>query len=156
MKFNHLNIPNHWEHYWTRFPEGYTILEALINWVSQVDDMIDHQNQLDTTVTNYGQRLDEFINQFDTELQGTVEGVLSDWQKTGFLEVAISSALTWELDSYKKTNEQDKLNMKQAINTKVGGDKKVEPTDLSSETLGLVTGNGGPINLETVPQDNTV
>ena len=156
MKFKHLKVPGHWENYWTRFPEGYTILEALINWVSQVDDMIDHQNNLDTTVTNYGERLDEFIDQFDTELQDTVELVLADWQKTGFLDVAISTALTWELDSYKKTNEQDKLNMKQAINTKIGGDKKVEPNDLSSETLGLVTGNGGPINLETVPQDNTV
>lgn len=44
MKFNHLNVPEHWQHYWSRYPEGYTILEALISWVSQVDDMVDNLN----------------------------------------------------------------------------------------------------------------
>ena len=93
MKFNHLNVPEHWQHYWSRYPEGYTILEALISWVSQVDDMIDNQNQLNETVKTYGNRLDEFIGKFDTQLQETVEQTLSDWQSSGFLDVVINEAL---------------------------------------------------------------
>lgn len=39
---------------------------------------------------------------------------------------------------------------------KIGGGVKAEPEDLSATTLGLVTGTGGPINLLSVPQDNSV
>ncbi|WP_321433076.1 hypothetical protein [Trichococcus flocculiformis] len=39
---------------------------------------------------------------------------------------------------------------------KIGGGVKAEPEDLSAATLGLVTGTGGPINLLSVPQDNSV
>lgn len=96
MKFNHLNIPTHWQNYWTRYPEGHTILEALISWVSQVDKMVDNVN-------NWNDYLDNFVATFDKELQKTVTDTLSDWQQTGFLEVVISEALQWELDDYKQT-----------------------------------------------------
>lgn len=39
---------------------------------------------------------------------------------------------------------------------KVGGTVKAKPEDLSAETLGLVTGTGGPINLNSIPQDYSV
>ncbi|WP_240078077.1 SGNH/GDSL hydrolase family protein [Enterococcus gallinarum] len=39
---------------------------------------------------------------------------------------------------------------------KVGGTVKAKPEDLSAETLGLVTGAGGPINLMSIPQDYSV
>lgn len=91
MKFNHLNVPNQWQHYWTKYPEGYTILEALISWVSQVDDMVDNVN-------SWNEYLDNFKASFDTDLQETVETVLTEWEKTGFLSEIIKKVTTNRLD----------------------------------------------------------
>lgn len=44
MKFPKLNVPESWSHYWSKYPEGFTILESLISWVSQVDKMTDKLN----------------------------------------------------------------------------------------------------------------
>lgn len=98
MKFNHLNVPETWQHYWSKYPEGYTILEALLNWVAQVDSMVDNQNDLNTRVTGFRTELDEFIAQFDTNLQGQVEDTLSEWQTSGFLDVVINAALQTQID----------------------------------------------------------
>lgn len=103
-KFKHLNIPSHWRQYWTQYPEGYTILEALINWVGQVDDMVDSYNQLtdhvdnfkeatNNTVDGFREELSEFLEQFDSELQTTVTDTLIEWQASGFLDVVIDQAL---------------------------------------------------------------
>ena len=39
---------------------------------------------------------------------------------------------------------------------KVGGAVKAEPENLSATTLGMITGNGGPVNLLSIPQDGSV
>lgn len=93
MKFRHLDVPSHWEHYWTRYPEGYTILEALFSWVKQVDDMIDNQNKLNDNVAQFRKEIDEFIGRFDSRLQDEVTQTLRDWQESGFLDVVINEAL---------------------------------------------------------------
>lgn len=43
--FKHLHVPDNWEHYWSKYPNGFTILESLIDWVSQVNDMVDSSNE---------------------------------------------------------------------------------------------------------------
>lgn len=111
MKFNHLNVPTHWQNYWTRYPEGHTILEALISWVSQVDSMVDNQNILNGTVEQFRNEIDEFVERFEGSLQAEVTQTLNDWQTSGFLDVVISEALQWQLDDYIATNEQDKLSL---------------------------------------------
>lgn len=97
MKFNRLNIPTHWENYWTRYPEGHTILEALIQWVSQVDSMVDNQNSLNENVEQFRKEIDEFIGDFignfDKRLQDEVIHTLQDWQSSGFLDIVIDSAI---------------------------------------------------------------
>lgn len=98
MKFNHLKVPESWQYYWSRYPEGYTIVEALISWVSQVDGMVDNVN-------SWNDYLDNFVATFDKELQQVVTDTLSDWQQTGFIDVVISEALQWELDNYKAEND---------------------------------------------------
>lgn len=45
MKFPKLNFPESWSHYWSKYPEGFTILESLISWVSQVDKMTEQLNK---------------------------------------------------------------------------------------------------------------
>ena len=101
MKFNHLNVPTHWEHYWTRYPEGYTILEALLSWVKQVDDMADNQNNLNERVEQFRNEIDDFVGRFDERLQDEVISTLSEWQASGFIDVVISEAIEWELDDVK-------------------------------------------------------
>lgn len=114
-KFKPLNIPDGWEQYWSKYPNGYTIMEALIDWVSQVDDMVDNQNELSDTVKSFGERIDEFINQFGAELQQTVTDTLSEWQDSGFLNIVISEALQWELDDFKTTTEQNFLSVNEQL-----------------------------------------
>lgn len=94
-RFQHLNVPLHWEQYWTKYPEGYTILEALINWVSQVDSMVDNVN-------NWNIYLDKFVKDFDKELQDTVTDILTEWQDSGFLNIVINEALQTQIDSVEK------------------------------------------------------
>lgn len=93
MKFNHLKVPNQWQHYWTKYPEGYTILEALIEWVSQVNKMVDNQNKLNKNVADFREELNQFIDRFDPRLQEEVIKTLSEWQESGFLDIVIDEAL---------------------------------------------------------------
>jgi hypothetical protein len=107
--FDHLNIPNQWKHEWTKYPEGYTILEALISWVNQVNSMVDNQNDLSDKVTTFRTELDDFINQFDDDLTQTVESTLSEWQQSGYLDVVIDAALQTQMDVLEEET-QNKLN----------------------------------------------
>lgn len=92
MKFNHLNVPDSWRHYWTKYPEGYTVMEALISWVSQVDGMVDNVN-------NWNIYLDDFKAQFDSELQTTVTDILEDWNTSGFLQSLINTYTNERIDT---------------------------------------------------------
>lgn len=98
MKFNHLDVPTSWQHYWTRYPEGYTVMEALITWVSQVDAMVDNVNSWNTY-------LDDFVLQFDTNLQNTVTGILEDWDASGFLAELINEYTNERIDTVENTIE---------------------------------------------------
>ena len=158
MKFNHLNVPSHWQNYWTRYPEGHTILEALISWVSQVDEMVDNVN-------NWNTYLDDFVLQFDTELHDTLTTILTDWQISGFLDEVITNALQWDLDNYKAKNDTDIANINQQLLTLAGSkanadqvyDKqtKIGLADLQPEVLSAVTGTN-PVNVNSIPEARSV
>lgn len=105
MKFKHLNIPSHWQQYYTKYPEGYTILEALFNWIEQVNDMVDNQNKLSEKVTAFRNEIDDFVERFDPRLQEEVIKTLSEWQESGFLDVVIDEALQTKMHDL-----DDKLN----------------------------------------------
>ena len=95
MRFHPLEVPHQWQHYWSKYPEGYTILEALLNWVNQVNSMVDNVN-------DWNEYLDEFVLKFDKELEQTVIEVLKDWQESGFLDYVIDEALQTEMDELEK------------------------------------------------------
>lgn len=90
-RFNHLNVPNHWEHYWTKYPEGYTILEALLNWVAQVDQMVDNVNEWNTY-------LEDFVETFDEKLKPHVRDILREMEADGSLAELINEVIFGELN----------------------------------------------------------
>lgn len=96
MIHTHLNVPSHWQHYWTKYPEGYTILEALLNWVNQVNEMTDNLNDMNV-------RLDDFLAQFDEELQDTVALLLTEMKENGdladIINVTVFNDLNDKIDS---------------------------------------------------------
>lgn len=160
MKFNHLNVPSHWQNYWTRYPEGHTILEALISWVSQVDSMVDNVNE-------WNDYLDGFVESFDSKLHGTVTDILNDWQHTGFLKLIINEALQWQLDGYITTNEQDKFSINQQLdqvatttNSQLAGkvdkngNEQITMAMLSTEIKGAINGGDWNVSVNTSDIEN--
>lgn len=101
-QFNHLNVPEHWERYWSKYPQGMTILESLYEWVSQVDAMVDNQNKMGKTVDDFRTELDVFLSKFEPNLRLEVTKIISEWQETGFLEIVISEALQTQTNKIEK------------------------------------------------------
>lgn len=91
MKFNKLDVPNQWKDYFTKYPHGYTIFEALCTWTNQVDNMVDNQN-------NWIKYLDNFVEHFEFELQVEVKETLERWQNEGRLDDIINEALQTQMD----------------------------------------------------------
>lgn len=96
MSFNHLNLPETWQEYFSKYPNGLSLLEALIQWVSQVDDMVDVMNNW----TNY---LESFTQQFDAKLQSTVETTLQEWIASGFFQVIIDQVIGDQMAEVRKS-----------------------------------------------------
>lgn len=133
-KFSHLNIPEGWQHYWSRYPQGYTIMEALISWVSQVDSMVDNQNILNINIGQFRNEIDEFVGRFDERLQDEVTQTLQDWQASGFLDVVIDEALQTQMDlleqeTSERLNEFNQQIEDISINIKTFGAKGDGVTD---------------------------
>lgn len=93
-KFNKLDVPYQWKDEFTKYPHGYTIFEALCKWVKQVDNMVDNIN-------NWNDYLDNFVENFEFELQEEVQSTITRWQNEGLLDDIIASALNTELDNVK-------------------------------------------------------
>lgn len=84
--YNKLKIPEAWKEYYSKYPNGLSILEALISWASQVDSMVDVMN-------NWTTYLDNFVQQFEFDLQVKVTETLNEWYTSGFLATIISAAI---------------------------------------------------------------
>lgn len=94
MKFNKLDVPYQWKDEFTKYPHGYTIFEALCSWTKQVDKMVDNIN-------DWNDYLDNFVENFEFELQEEVKSTITRWQNEGLLDDIIASALNTELDNVK-------------------------------------------------------
>lgn len=106
MYFNHLNYPDAWRAEYSKYPQGLSILESLMQWIRQVDDMVDSHNANQATINGFGVVLDDFIAQYDTHLQATLTETLTAWQLSGFLDELIDAALQTEMDELVTTTEQ--------------------------------------------------
>jgi hypothetical protein len=84
--FNPLNVPDQWEQYYTKYPQGYTLIEALLNWVQQTNDMT-------TNVNDWNTYLDSFVATFDTDLQDKVRTRLDEMNADGSLTALINQSV---------------------------------------------------------------
>lgn len=135
MKFNHLKVPNQWQHYWTKYPEGYTILEALIEWVSQVNKMVDNQNDLNKIVDN-------FVQTFDKNLQEKVIDTLREWQESGFLDIIIDEALQTQIDDVSDRLAQMTYNV---FDYGAIGDGITDDSQAIQDAIDTISSNGGGV-----------
>ena len=92
MKFNLVDPPYTLEEYYTKYPEGFTIYEALLDWLKQVNDLTDNVNDWNTYLEN-------FVLSFDTHLQSQVQSVIAAWVDDGSIDVIISEALQTQISS---------------------------------------------------------
>ena len=90
MKFNLVNPPYTLEEYWTKYPEGYTIYEALLDWLKHVNDLTDNVN-------DWNVFLQGFIDTFDSKLKDEVIQLVQTWIDNGYIEVVISEAIQFRM-----------------------------------------------------------
>jgi len=90
-KFRHLDVPSHWEPYFSKYPQGYTILEALIEWVSQVDSMVDNINE-------WNDYLEDFVETFDEKIIPTIRVILQEMEQDGTLSDLINDIIFGEIN----------------------------------------------------------
>ena len=91
-KFKQLLVPGGYRHYWSKYPEGYTILEALLNWVDSV-------NQLTDNVNDWNIYLDDFVENFDEKLAPTVREMLNEMEQDGRLATIINEHIFEDLNN---------------------------------------------------------
>ena len=93
--FNKLEIPEYWEQYWSKYPNGYTIMEAIINWASQVDKMVDDINNIHGWIDELLDYLKYFFDELDftEEVENKVKVMLNEWRDNGTLETIINHEL---------------------------------------------------------------
>lgn len=83
MAFNHLNVPDHWQHFYSKYPQGMTILESLLEWVNQVDGMTDAVNET----------LAEVLTFKDSMMPAALNDILTEWELSGKLSTVLTNAL---------------------------------------------------------------
>lgn len=91
--YSKLHIPDHWEHYWSKYPNGYTLLEALISWTSQVNDMIVSYNHMSDDMV----ALDRNFRALEKELRASWDGYKDHTEKTytDFREEILTIVNNW-------------------------------------------------------------
>lgn len=83
MAYNHLNVPHCWQHYYSKYPQGMTIMESLLEWVAQVDGMVDTMNLTIEEVTNFKENI----------LPANLQTILIEWEASGKLSEVLTEAI---------------------------------------------------------------
>lgn len=89
--YHKLNVPHTWKHYWTKYPDGYTILESLMDWVNQVNSMVKNVN-------DWNKYLEWFVETFDERLRPFVREMLDEMYEDGRLEEIINEHIFGEIN----------------------------------------------------------
>jgi hypothetical protein len=91
-KFDELQVPETFQQYYSKYPQGYTLIEALLNWVESV-------NGLTGNVNDWNTYLDNFVEDFDTNLQEKTGISLQEFIDNGTLGGLINGGLLSDINS---------------------------------------------------------
>lgn len=130
-RFNQIDLPIQFKEYYTKYPHGMTIFEALIGWVNTVNGMVDNVNDLN-------KYMDDFINNFDMELRDEVRDTLEEWQNDGTLGVIINEALNTRIDGVEESLDM----LKEQVNS--------TSINIKHPPAGLTPAIGDGVNDDTV------
>lgn len=100
MSYEHINIPDQWHHYHTKYPHGMSVLEMVINMASQVNLMIDTVND----------NIDEVQNFKDNILPANLQIILTDWEASGRLSEVLTTAILTG-----KANQADLIALQEVV-----------------------------------------
>lgn len=91
VKLSRFKISPDWKKLLKIHPDGYTIVENLIEWATQA-------NLLDKDFNKLKERMDEFVDKFEADLRGTVADLLKEWEQEGFFDEIINHTIFNELN----------------------------------------------------------
>lgn len=98
VKLTRFKISPQWKILWKTHPDGYTIVENLIEWASQANLLDDEIKNTQDKIKKIKERINEFIEKFDADLRGTVADLLEEWDQEGFFEEVINHTIFNELN----------------------------------------------------------
>ena len=98
MKFNYRDAPYTFQEYWTKYPEGYTIFETLLDWLQRTNDLIDHTNSLTNNVNNMRNELDTFYEMVKPELLQYAIQLVDDMKAAGDFDDILLTVVADQLE----------------------------------------------------------
>ena len=94
MSFNHLHVPDHFQVTMSKYPHGLSMLESLLSWVSQVDEMVDAYNLTRAEFEALQKTVDTAIETlWATVVPETISETLDLWYSNGKLGTVINNTL---------------------------------------------------------------
>lgn len=92
-KYDHIDAPYQFKEFWSKYPHGYTIYEALLDWVSQVNDLLDSNATLEQNILTIRGELDSFLATVPDQLQTIANDLLEGWLTDGTFADLINEVL---------------------------------------------------------------
>lgn len=134
MTFNHLNVPDHWRHEYSKYPGGLSMLESLSQWVHQVDQMIDAANATSEQIAAIQLYVDTEIPKIINQtLPANVNTVLTGWLQSGTLFSMLNDMLVARFGA-------DITLLKSQMSKKVGNGVLATMNDLGQDIKTAMTG----------------
>lgn len=120
--FNKLNLPETWKNSFSEYPNGYSLMEALIEWYSRVNDLIEWANVSPDKVKEV---LQGWID------DGTFDTIVNDSLMTGKLDKSTYESFLQSYEAYKTAIDNERQALKEQIDQEIKGlvtisvDKKI-------------------------------
>lgn len=119
-RFTDVKLPPTWESWFTDYPEGYTILEALMGWIRYLNSMKDNLNDINNIV-------EHFLEWARDLLTDEARSVLEEWKNSGLLKQLLNEVVEEWFAEVKEnhyvlrpsgdtTGVADRTNIQEALN----------------------------------------
>lgn len=92
--FEQLDLPYRFKEYYTKYPQGQTIFEALLTWFETVNTLIDSNNTLDANVNAIRQELNTFYETVTPELLAFATQLVEEMKDNGDFDAILETLVT--------------------------------------------------------------